>query len=388
MNLSDSFAIDVHAPWVKKHNAEARQVLEAYHADHPIRVPLLCDESWLQHGPYADEVDLDYRIYYTDPDEMLRVQLEAAKWRREQPIYDFILGKAPDRWTVTVDLWPAPVSGWVGCELLYRKDTVIAHRPLNLSKAECRELAMPDPYSGGILTTYRAFWDYLKERYEGKLEFLGRSVGPIAHGVDTYGFFALALHVRGSEIMSDMYDDPPFARGFLRKMAEWCDVLERTWRPLEGRELGPVSITDHGIDMLSPGLYEEFIVPIIFEMSARRGIPPSTSLHHCGRGAHLFPVMKQHFDLTSMHALTFPLLDIARVRAEIGQEVWIMAVIEDSIVRFGPPEHIRQTVKNLMESGAKGQGRFALIVGDMLRGTPIEHRTALYESVKEFGKYS
>lgn len=64
-----------------------------------------------------------------------------------------------------------------------------------------------------------------------------------------------------------------------------------------------------------------------------------------------------------------------------------MALIEDSIVQQGPTEHIRQTVCDLMVSGAKGRGRFALMVGDMLKGTPLEHRVALYESVKEIGSY-
>jgi hypothetical protein len=49
-------------------------------------------------------------------------------------------------------------------------------------------------------------------------------------------------------------------------------------------------------------------------------------------------------------------------------------------------ERIRQTVKDLLLE-AKGQGRFSLQVGDMLRGTPMEHRLTLYEAVKEFGVY-
>jgi hypothetical protein len=35
-----------------------------------------------------------------------------------------------------------------------------------------------------------------------------------------------------------------------------------------------------------------------------------------------------------------------------------------------------------------GEGRLALTVGDMLAGTPLEDRLALYESVKEFGRYA
>jgi hypothetical protein len=36
---------------------------------------------------------------------------------------------------------------------------------------------------------------------------------------------------------------------------------------------------------------------------------------------------------------------------------------------------------------AKGRGRYALMLGDMLRGTPLEHYRALYEAVREFGGY-
>jgi hypothetical protein len=94
---------------------------------------------------------VDYRRYYTDPAEMVRVQLEAARRRRELPIHDFVLGEAPASWPVTVDFWPVPAPGWVGCELLYRAETVIAHRPRNLSPEECAARPMPDPRAGGLL---------------------------------------------------------------------------------------------------------------------------------------------------------------------------------------------------------------------------------------------
>jgi len=139
--------------------------------------------------------------------------------------------------------------------------------------------------------------------------------------------------------------------------------------------------------MLSPSTYERFIVPAIAEMNRRRGTSPPDSLHHCGRGVHLFPILKKQYGLRSLSPLTFPLVDVARVRRELGEEVWVTALVEDSIVRAGPPERIREVVRALMRSGAKGRGRFALEVGDMLKGTPLEHRKALYEAVKEFGGY-
>lgn len=266
-------------------------------------------------------------------------------------------------------------------------ELTIAHRSLNLSREAAEAIAMPDPRQGGLLKTIAAFQQTIRERYAGRLTFLGRPVGPVSPGVDHAGFFAMALDVRGVEVMVDMYECPEWAHRFLLKMAEWCSALEEAWWDRGAGELGYLRDTDHGIDMLSAAMYERFIMSIVVEMNRRRGTPMPSGLHHCGRGAHLFPVIQRHCPLQRLDDLTFPLLDIAKVRREVGDEVWIKVVIEDSIVQQGPPERIRQTVKDLMESGAKGRGRLAMTAGDMLPGTPLEHRLALYESIKEFGRY-
>jgi hypothetical protein len=143
---------------------------------------------------------------------------------------------------------------------------------------------------------------------------------------------------------------------------------------------------DHGIDMLSGATYEQFIVPVILAMNRRRSTTPPTALHHCGRGAHLFPVMKKHFGLASIHALTWPLVDVGRVRAELGEGVKIAALLEDSIVQRGPAERIREAVRDLLTQ-AKGGGGLSLVTGDMLKGTPMEHRLICYEAVREWGRY-
>ena len=386
MQLSDSFQIDPQAPWVRRHNAEAQEVLAAWRADRPIRVPLLSDDSFIQHGLYAGEAGLDYTRYYADSDEMLRVQLEAARRRREVPIADLVLGEAPATWPITVDFWPVPAPGWVGCEVLFRRDTVPAHRPLDLSREAAEAMPMPDPRTGGLLATIGRFHKAIEARAAG-LKFLGRPVGPVWPGVDHAGLFAMALDVRGQDIMLDMYECPDVARRFLLKMAEWCDALERAWKEGPAGRRGYFRNTDHGIDMLSPALYEAFIQPVIVEMNRRRGTPLPSGLHHCGRGAHLFGFIRRHCPLQRLDDITFPLIDVAKMRREVGDEVWTKVCIEDSIVQMGPPERIRRTVRDLMASGAKGRGRLALTVGDMLAGTPLEHRLALYEAVREFGRY-
>lgn len=388
MKLSQSFSIDIDAPWVKKHNKEARSVVDAFKADKPIRVPLLMGDATHQHGFYSEEADVDYRIYYNDPDEMVRVQLEAARRRRELPFCDFEIGVLPESWTVSVDQHPVVGPGAFGCPITFRKHTVPAHECLHLSKQECKDLVMPDLRTGGLLKKIGKYDAYMKENYENKLEFLGRPLGWVACGIYTAGIFSTTLDLRGPEIMSDMYEDPEFAAGFLRKVADWCIAFGQEWYYDGAPATGPYQITDHGIDMLSPFTYEKFIVQLIKDINKERGTTETAhSLHHCGRGAHLFSIMDREFGLEHIDSLTYPLIDIARVRSELGEDVWIEGVIADEILTFGPPEMIRQIVKDLMQSGAKGRGRFSLSVGDLLQGVPLEHRYVLYESVKEFGTY-
>ncbi len=382
--LSQSFAIDPDAPWVAQHNAAAREVLAAFKADKPIRVPLIGEDYPHMHGFYADEIDLDYCDYFTDVKLMVHVQLEAARRRLELPIYDRELAQLPDSWSLVVDQHPVQTPGWLGCELLYRSDSVIAHRHLDLSKEECLAMEMPDPKTGGHL---KVVGEMLAEMtaLTDDMTYLGRPIGEIWHGVMWHGLLNVALDIRGQELLSDMYEDPEFVDTFLLKVATWCDALERAWGNSD--DPGAFHFSDHGIEMLSPALYERFMVPIIHEMNRRRHATPWPSLHHCGSGTHLFPIMKREFGLTEIGALTWPLVDIAKVRRDLGEEIWIHGSIADEIVKFGMPDSIFEAVREFMASGAKGQGRLSLGVGDMLRGTPMANREAFYAAVKEFGTY-
>ena len=384
VELSRTFSIDPTADRVQRHNAEVREVLEAWRNDRPVRVPLLCDDTAIQHGLYAGETGVDYEKYYTDPDEMTRVQLEAARFRREQPIYDLELGVTPDSWPVTIDFWPVPSQGWIGCDITYRKDASPVHHPLDLSREECDAIEMPDPRNGGMLKKTREFMDHIDRHWVGKV-FLGKPIGPVHSGVAHNGLLAMAMDVRGHDILTDFYEDPEFAHRFLIKMAEWCDALDRAWSDAFASCRPYFRNTDHGIDMLSPETYEEFILPVIVEMNRRRGTSLPTGWHYCGSGMHLVPVFKRHYPLERLDDVTYPMLDLAEVRKIVGNEVRIKAQIADGIVHTGPSERIRDAVRGLMQSGAKGSGRFALSVGDMLRGTPMAHRKAFYEAVKEFG---
>jgi hypothetical protein len=393
MNLSTSFTVDPREAWVMEHNREVSEVWDAFKADRPIRVPVSFSGA---RTVYSEENRIDYRTYYENPDEMFRLQLEWRRRARELPLGDTPLGEAPEAWTVAVDFHPIASAASFGCPIAFRPDAVPAHECLHHSREACRSLSMPDPLESGLLPRHRAFSDRFDRLCDGGITFLGR---PVKRSKPTLpslggGIFSTALDIRGPEIMSDMYEDGDFVHGFLERIAEWRIDLHRAWHRLEGVDYemdkpggtGTIDITDHGIDMLSAETYDQFIAALILKLARKYGKRPATTLHHCGRGTQLFPLMQKRFGLTTIHALTWPLNDVACVRREMGHDVWIVAVIEDTILRTTPAA-IRQAARDFLTPEVMGKGRLSIWVPGEVMGIPVENYRALYAAVREYGRY-
>ncbi|MEI6500888.1 MAG: uroporphyrinogen decarboxylase family protein [Armatimonadota bacterium] len=392
MELSPSFQVDPREPWIEQHNREVREVWDAFRTDQPTRVPVLFTGA---RTVYLEENRVDYRTYYENPDEMLRLQLEWQRRALELPLGDTVLAEAPETWSVYVDFHPVASASCFGCPVVFRPDAVPAHEGAHLSREQCRAMPMPDLFASGLLPRQREFRDRFDRLCDSGLSFLGKPVTrskpclPSTGG----GTFSTALDIRGPEIMSDMYEDAEFVHRFLEQIAEWQIALHRAWSRLDGMDYwidqpgeGRVEITDHGIDMLSPETYDQFLAALVLKLARKYDKCPGTVLHHCGRGSHLFPLLRERFGLTAIHALTWPLNDVARVRREIGQDVWITAVISDSILRTTPAA-IHQAARDFFTPQVKGAGRLSLWVPGEVTGIPAENYRALYEAVREYGRY-
>ena len=392
MNLSRAFEICTKADWVTRHNREVREVCDSHHADKPIRVPVQFTGARVS---YFERNGVDWRRFYEDPDEMIRLQLEAAKHYRELPLGDHVLGEAPEHWDVSVDFHPVGSAACFGCPLLFRPDAVPASESLHLSLDQCRELPLPDLRTSGLLPRYAAFVEHFDRRCSDGLRFLGRGVRRVKPTLPSPGggTFSLALDLRGSEIMSDMYEDPDFVHAFLLRLAEWRIDLRRTWTRRDGMEFlldqpgkDSIEITDHGIDMLSVQTYETFLGSLVEQLCRKYSQSPNRLLHHCGRGTHLFSAMRRRYGFTTIHGLTWPVNDVAKVRRELGYDVWIEAVVADSILCQGP-DATRHAVREFLTPEVKGSGRLQIWVPGEVQGIPRASYEALYQAVKDFGRY-
>jgi hypothetical protein len=392
MQYSTSFKVDPKANWVVRHNREVRETWESFRADKPLRVPV---EYTGIRTLYMEQNRLDWRRYYEDPDEMIRIQLEAARYHRELPLGDHVLAETPEEWEISVDFHPVGGASCFGCPILFRPDAVPANECLHLSREACRALSMPDFFSGGLLPRHSGFNRHFDRRCAEGLRFLGKPVRRLKPTVPSAvsGVFSLALDIRGPEIMSDMYEDPEFVHEFLERIAKWRIDLRRAWTLREGLEFSldqpgksEIDITDHGIHMLSAEIYDKFLGSLVEKLCRTYGQPPSALLHHCGGGRHLFATMRKRYKFTTLHALTWPLNDVGRIRRELGYDLWVAAVIADSILQQGP-EATREAVRDFLTPEVKGAGRLSLWMPGEVSGIPTASYQALYEAVKEFGKY-
>jgi len=109
-------------------------------------------------------------------------------------------------------------------------------------------------------------------------------------------------------------------------------------------------------------------------------------MHLCGHAQQHFQTLHDELGITSFDG-PGPFVDIARMRADIGEPIFISAQMNHSITRTGPPELIDKTIKGILTEGAKVPGKLTLL-GYIPKGTPLEHLKIMYESGKRHGVIS
>jgi hypothetical protein len=93
------------------------------------------------------------------------------------------------------------------------------------------------------------------------------------HGYLNYqGVLNVAMKLRGSEIFMDMVDDPPFARALFNHIA---DTIRRVSQRIQARQrksgfgIDLLSMSNCVINMVSPDLYRELLLPLDLDLSKR-----------------------------------------------------------------------------------------------------------------------
>ncbi|MHB8997010.1 MAG: uroporphyrinogen decarboxylase family protein [Armatimonadota bacterium] len=374
-----------------KHNEQQAAVWKAYYDRKPTRVPMILGISsrYTVLNPLANPEGYDFERFFCDARAMFTHLLRKQHFIRHHLLFDQEMG-LPSQWTVGVDFQNSYEAMWWGCELHFRPGQVPDTTPiLNAdNKRLLLDRGAPDPFSGWL---GRA-WEYLEQFREWAKteEFEGRPI--VAAGVPgcgSDGIFTTACALMDpTDLMCEMYTDPQFVHEFLGLITDATINRIKAFRGRLGQDECSVvtGMADDAIQMLSHAHYEEFVLPQHQRMVAEFGGEGPNSMHLCGDATRHFRFLRDTLKIMSFDT-GFP-VDFGWLREELGPEVTIYGGVHVDLLLRGPVRAIEAGVKRIMETGIKAGGRFVFREGNNLAPyTPVEHVAAMYEAVKEYGRY-
>lgn len=378
----------------RAHNAEAREVWEAYHAGTPVRVPVILglNVRYYLFSPWLNPRGISFASYSEDPDLMLETQLEFQHYVRHNLLSDAEMGMPSEAWPgVHVDLQNYYEAAWFGCPVHYREGQVPDTSPIltDDNKRMLFDAGIPDPFTDGIMAKNARFLEHIGERIRD-YTFMGLPVrGVSPSGLGTDGPFTAAACIRGAtEICLDIYEDPDFARELLNFITEATIVRIKAWRERLGHEMRPRcwGFADDSIQLLSPETYREFVLPCHKRLVSELAGEGPHSIHLCGDATRHFRTIRDELNVNAFDT-GYP-VDFAWLRAELGPGVQINGGPTVAFLQRATPGEVRDEVRRILSTGVMEGGRFVLReANNMSPGIPEENVAAMYHAAREYGRY-
>jgi len=377
------------------HNEEVRQVWKAYHERNPIRVPMIIginpiDTMWRRE---FNPEGIDFRRYFSDPDAMMRRQIEHQNFVRHYITQDAEMGPPKEGWHVWVDFQNVYEAAWFGCQIRFYSDQVPDVLPLLADDSRKRmifDIGPPDPFTGGLMRRNWEFYDHFMQKVKEGYTYLGKPVvGATPCGLGTDGPVTVACNLRGAtNFMMDLAVDTDYALELLDLITTAIIDRIRAYRRHLGMEIKPKSwgFADDSIQLISPKMYRDLILPfhrrLVEELSGGGPI----SMHLCGNVGHHLKFIHKNLNVWGFDT-GFP-IDLGEMRRQLGPDVELLGGPSVPFLEMASPEEVRSEVRRILRSGVMEGGRFILREGNNLSpAVPLENVWAMYEAVREFGAY-
>ncbi len=373
------------------HNAEVRQVWDAYNARRPLRVPMILgiNPRHLLLEPKANTLGYDFETYSENPEAMLRAQLEFQRWVRHNLLQDAEMG-IPDTWTIHVDFQNYYEAAWFGCPVAYRDGQVPDAVPAYSERPESLlDRGIPDPFSG-IMGRALEFHEAMKEMAKEET-YLDRPIhaAPAHTGSGTDGPMTVACNLFGARFVCESLAGDPERIGRLLDFITAATVHRtEAWKrrydtayPHDG-----YGIADDSIALLSVRTYREHVLPLHARLFDRFGTAHGRSIHLCGDATRHFPLIRDELGVASFDT-GYP-VDFGALRRQLGPDVQLYGGPPAPFLAVATPDQVRQSTRDVLTTGVMQGGRFVLREGNNLApGTPRENVAAMYETVRAVGRY-
>jgi len=377
---------------LKPTNEQKSAVWDAYWKRKPTRVPVslgvnarvvVLDPKWNQRG-------ITFEEYFHSAAATIEIQRTFLRYQREflNHYCDAPTGK-PTEWTFYVDKQNVYDAAYFGSPVHFRDgqvpDAGMILEGADKEKIFSRDLDHPldDPFVRKCLDLTEALKKAVAKLPSDGIEY---KVAPVEFNFD--GTLTVAACLRGTEIFSDLYEDPDYVHRLFAFLHRGAEIRNRAISKLSGRDYfagDKGGLADDSIQLISTATYREHVMPFHRAWFANYKDAKSNGMHLCGDATRHFRTLRDELNVWSFDT-GFP-VDHGALRRELGPDMEIMGGTEISILLNGTPQQVYDRTKSILLSGVTEGGRFLLKEANNLPPcVPEANMAAFYRAGLEYGQ--
>lgn len=247
--------------------------------------------------------------------------------------------------------------------------------------------------------------EHLKRESEELYTQTDKAVVMVLGGM-AYGDIALVpgptlKNPKGIRDMTEWYMSTVSRQDYIRQIFErQCEIalenLPKIYAAVGDRvTVAWISGTDFGAQnncFISPKAFRSLYKPYYKRVNdwIHENTPWKTFIHSCGAILPIIPdIIEAGFDILNPVQTSAANMDPTVLKARFGEQVtfWGGGVDTQHTLPFGTPEEVRAQVRERLDIFGKGGGFVFNPIHNVQAKVPIENLLAMYETVKEYGRY-
>jgi uroporphyrinogen-III decarboxylase len=374
-------------------NEEKQAVWSAYHSGKPTRVPVTygVNPRVVLFNKDLNPNGITFEDYFNKASALIEIQLRFLEYRTEiiNQYCDSPIGR-PKSLGFYIDSQNSYDSLYFGTPLEFRDGQVADTLPILAGNDKYRifdmeiEKPLDNPFIKHSIKRYEDIKSAISTLSYKDMTF---SVAPPLIGFD--GHLTIATCLRGSELYSDIYEDPVYFKRLLQFIHNAVVIRNRALHNLFGYTAFAGTrggFADDSIQLVSTNTYKEMILPFHRDWYGLWSFKGPHGMHLCGDATRHFPIIRDELNVNSFDT-GYP-VNFGWLRKAVGNDVEIYGGVEAGILLNGTPEQVYQRTKEILQSGIMEGGKFVLRDANNLPpNVPLENLSAMYNCCLEHGNY-
>ncbi|MGD1000877.1 MAG: uroporphyrinogen decarboxylase family protein [Candidatus Brocadiia bacterium] len=372
-------------------NAEKEAVWKAFNERKPIRVPVSISSNprIVVLDPKLNRTGVTFEQIFNDP----RVMMEA--WIGHEHHRRMVINRycdsptgLPEQWTASVSWLNTHEAAFFGAAWHFREGQIPDTQPfltaVNRESIFDVDIDRPieNPLSKRGLRFYEEMGKIAKDYvFHGRPVKVGRY-----EQAGTDGPLTTGMNLRGTDMMTDMAEDPEYAERLLDRLTDAAIKRVHAWRKYWNDESLGGGLADDSIQLISTPMYKRMVMPRHKRYLDEFAPDKPRGIHLCGDVMRHMKTLRDELNVQTWDS-GFP-VDFTRMRRELGPGVQINGGPGIMLLRHGTAQQVYDRTCEILDSGVKTGGRFVLTEANNLPPrVPEENLAAMYKAALDKGRY-